>query len=288
MGNQLEAHAVLVSLTVRSWSASVADKGIAENAAATAGAERGSVKARKLLVPNDALKPVTTAIGALRKSLYDYTAPWSDGGLRLLPTAQWQAFNDAHGTAKQAFADAVQDFLARYPSDVAESYRRLGALFNRSQYPTVSVLASKFSTELDYSPVPTRGHIIVALGDEDNARVKDSVERATAQKFEGALLAAATEMKCHIAGLKAVLDKDGGRVHETVLVNIVRTAQLLRSLNVYGNESIDALCAASIDIMSATDADALRKNAGLRAQVAEKLGEVATGVGRVFPQALFA
>lgn len=283
----LESRAILVSLTISTWAATAGDKTASTKAADDAGAERESVRARKLLVPKAAIDPITKAVGILRKSIYSTTAPWSDNGWRLLPTDNWQRFNDEYAIAKQGYADAVQTFLARYIQDVREAHGRLGTLFNPSDYPSLSQLARKFSCSLDYSPVPNAGHIAVDLGAEDNARVRDSVASATKAKFETALHAAASEMRDHILTLKGALDTPNGKVFSSVVDNATRTARLLMSLNVYDNPEVAATCRSLLTVLDGQDVESLRKNAGYRAQVADHMGRVAHGLDVLFPGGLF-
>lgn len=280
----LQENALLVSATIRAWSGTRRDKTISEKAARDAGAVRDAVRATVELVPKAALDPVTKAAGAVRAVLYRNTAPWTDGGLRLLPAESWDSFNAEFQEAKAEFTEQVKKFIARYPQDVVEASKRLGTAFDITAYPKVNTLRSKFDVDLDYMPVPSSAHIVTKLGDEALEKVRGAVEAQVSNRFALALGSVAVELSEQIAGLRSSLEKPNGRIYATVMDNIEVKAALLQRLNAGADPDVDQLCEQLIRNVDLAPED-LRNNVKHRENTARVLAKATDTLGDLFPNA---
>jgi len=80
---------------------------------------------------------------AMRNMHAAMTMPWSNSGLRLLPTAQYFKYTGAMSDMENKFWDLVNAFLGKYNDAVIDVQMLLGDLFSRDDYPTAEELQRK-------------------------------------------------------------------------------------------------------------------------------------------------
>ena len=126
---------------------------------------------KDLLTDNDDLKAIKQHVTATRAMHTNMTMPWSNSGLRLLPTAQFFKYNQAMTEMQNEFHRLVQNFLDKYNDAVIDVQIKLGDLFSRDDYPTLDELTHKFRMGISYTDVPT-GDFRVALPAEAIAELR--------------------------------------------------------------------------------------------------------------------
>src|SRR5258708_38060175 len=120
---------MLAAVHISTWTATKHARKVSRDVANQHGAqERAGRYNKQLLMGAARLEDLRTLAGQIRQHFYKVTLPWSDEGLRLLPshflfdlTARMRQFKDD-------FSRGVDQFLEVYPSYIQEAQAELGSL----------------------------------------------------------------------------------------------------------------------------------------------------------------
>ena len=105
----LASSAMLVEVNISNWVGRKKDKRASQDVTAQNNAKDGVASVNKaLLADNDDLKAIQQHVTATRAMHANMTMPWSNSGLRLLPTAQFFKYQEAMSGMKAEFEKLVQ------------------------------------------------------------------------------------------------------------------------------------------------------------------------------------
>ena len=163
----IASSAMLVELNISVWTARKLDKRASEEVVSNKNAAKGVANVNKKLLGDCAeLDAVQKFTANSRNMHYAMTLPWSDSGLRLLPTAQYFKYQQAITDAQAETERLVGEFMKAYTWEVTQAQVKLGELFNRDDYPTEDSVRSKFRFKVNYIPLPDAGDFRVDIGNE--------------------------------------------------------------------------------------------------------------------------
>jgi hypothetical protein len=101
-------------------------------------ADREFLSASKLIL--DTKNPAYRAVAAIRSEASGYwrtdTLPFPEAGIRLLPHNSLGLFANTMQTYRERLQEAARELSSQYDTMKSEAQRRLGTLFNASDYPT--------------------------------------------------------------------------------------------------------------------------------------------------------
>jgi len=278
--------AMLVDLSISQWSGIRRDKAASAKVSDDAGAKRGVASVtKKLLGDCPELKAISDFVAMVRTGTHhEMTLPWSNSGLRLLPTAKFFDYQ-ADVTAKQGkFATLVKEFLLSYEWARAEAKAALGSLFNDDEYPTADVLARKFKFVVNYLPVPEVGDWRVDMGntarEELSQRYADYYEeqnKKTIATLVSQTLEPLMRMSEKLADPTAG-DKANSRgiktFRDSLVENVVAMIDRLETYNLTNDPTIRETRFKLQQVMDGITPDALREDAYLRRETKRKVDEV--------------
>jgi hypothetical protein len=116
-------------------------------------ADRELLSASKLIL--DTKNPAYRAVAAVRSEASGYwrtvTLPFPESGIRLLPQNSLGLFANAMAGYREKLQEAVRELAAQYDAMKIEAERRLGTLFNASDYP--QTLDGMFDLEVSYPTI---------------------------------------------------------------------------------------------------------------------------------------
>ena len=278
--------AMLVDLSISQWAGIRRDKAASAKVADDNGAKRGVASVtKKLLGDCPELKAISDFVAMVRTGTHhEMTMPWSNSGLRLLPTAKFFDYQ-ADVTAKQGkFAELVKEFLLSYEWARAEAKAALGSLFNDKEYPTTDVLARKFRFVVNYVPVPETGDWRVNMGRETvdvlskhYADYYEEQSRKTASTLLAQtldpLLRMSEKLADPVAGDKA--NSRGIKTFRDSLVeNVVNMIDRLETYNITNDPTLRDVRFKLQQVMDGITPDALREDDFLRRETKKKVDEV--------------
>src|SRR6056300_910016 len=118
----LASSAMLSELSISQWTGVKRDKRASEEVTADNGAKKGVARVNKsLLADNQHLTAIHKFVGNARNMHYAMTMPWSDTGLRLLPTAQYFKYHNEMTAVQNEFNRLVSVFLNEYEYAVMDA-----------------------------------------------------------------------------------------------------------------------------------------------------------------------
>ena len=142
---------------------------------------------KHLLAGRTELDVIQQAVTRARQFVYDNTLPWSDAGLRLLPTTNFQKFAERMNAFDDEFEALVKAFVTIYPSLITAQAMALGDMFRRDDYPTANEIMTKFSFRVNYMPVPVAGDFRIDVGNQAQTELREQLERLANERIDNAM-----------------------------------------------------------------------------------------------------
>ena len=276
--NVLSSRAMLSGVRLSVWSARRIDRKVTDEINATQGAAADAGRYNKALLARDALAQINAAANEARTFHYSRTLPWLDDGARLLPAKAHLEYSREMQRIKLDFDLAVDEFVAAYPSLVADARSRLGAMFNPDDYPAQGEIAGKFAFATRILPVPDARDFRVEVGDQIAQEIRNQIEAATAEALREAtrdvwerIAQTVERMAERLSAYKPAQrpgDKVEGIFRDSLVENVRELVAILPSLNLANDPALDSMAQRLSQHLCAHDADELRASDNARAQTA--------------------
>jgi hypothetical protein len=269
--------AMLAAVHISIWTATKHDRKVSRDVANQHGAqERAGRYNKQLLMGAARLEDLRTLAGQIRQHFYKVTLPWSDEGLRLLPshflfdlTARMREF-------KAEFSSGVEQFLDIYPSYIQEARAELGSLFREEDYPSVDELREKFSVNLEILPISTGDDFRVTMSAEEQARIAREIDANVRQRLTKGTEDLWKRLREVVNHMVDRLNEPESRFHTTLVTNIHDLVSLLPQLNVNQDPDLERFATQIRERLCNYTAQELKKDDSLRTSTAvEAAGIVA-------------
>ena len=276
----LASSAMLVDLQISQFTGSKKDKKASEEVTVSNNADKGVANVHKKLLGNcKELDDIKKHVGETRNHYhYAMTMPWSNMGLRLLTTPNYFNYHKAMTERQDTFASLVDTFLQNYEWKVSQVHANLGSLFNRSDYPTLEQMTSKFAFNFNYPPLPDAGDFRVDIGKEGNKAMKEQYEGYYAKQLENAMGDMWTRLHESLSKMSERLDyqsKDNKKTfRDTLVSNVEGMVGLLKTCNVTNDPKMEQARIELDDALRGVTPDALREDDYLRSQTKQSVDEV--------------
>ena len=267
----LASSAMLVEVNISNWTGRKKDKRASQDVVAQNAAAAGVANVnKKLLADSDSLRAIQQHVTATRVMHANMTMPWSNSGLRLLPTAQYFKYNQAMTQMQNEFHRLIQEFLDSYNDEVIDVQVKLGDLFSRDDYPTVEALQRKFGFNINYMPLPDSGDFRVDIGNEALSEVQQKYQEFYTKQYNTAMNDVWTRLHKALSSMSERLDytdKENKKVfRDTLVSNVTDMIELLRVCNVTNSTQMEAMATRLDEAMSGVTPDALRDDDYFRAE----------------------
>lgn len=279
----IDTCALLVELNVSQWTARKLDKSTTEELVKGKNAQdKGAARVNKhLLAGRSELEVINQYVTETRGFVYDNTLPWSDSGIRLLPSAKFMEFNDQLREREDKFYGLVQEFVTVYPSLITAQAMALGDMFNRTDYPSADDIAHRFSFNVNYMPVPASGDFRVDVGNEAQKDLQEKLAKLADQRVESAINGFKQRLLEHLKRMSDRLGVDviageakPRKFHETLLENAHELCDLAQSLNIINDPQIEEARKALKKAINGVDIKDLRKDMGARTEVKSQVDDI--------------
>jgi hypothetical protein len=263
MSISIASSAMLVELSISTWTARKLDKSVTDEVNVSKKASSQASRVNKHLLPEvKQLKDIIKYAESTRNWMYKNTLPWSDFGARLIPTVNFFDFKQELDSRTAEFYRMVDDFVDEYPSLISAQAFKLGDMFNRDEYPDGEEIRSKFRLRASFMPVPDSGDFRVDVGNEAMAQLKEEYEADFKERMDAATADIAKRL---LSGLSRVADRmsdnpDGTRktFRASLFDTLADTIASVRTLNVTKNEALDKMVDAASDAIKDVDIGTLR------------------------------
>ena len=277
----IASSAMLCELSISVWTGRKLDrKASAEVTTANAAAQGVANVYKKLLGNCQELKAIQKFASNVRKLHYSMTMPWSDMGLRLIPTAQYFKYNNLMTGLQNEFTQLHEMFCAAYDWEITQAQSTLGFMFNQEEYPTVDNIRRKFNFRLATMPVPLSGDWRLDIGNEAMEEVKAQYEGYVVTQVQTAMDDLWQRLYQPLANMSKRLDyatkedRQHTGFHDSLVTNVLDMVELLSTCNITGDMQMETARIKLEDALRGVTADGLREDAYLRSETKRTVDEV--------------
>jgi hypothetical protein len=279
----IDTCAMLAEFNASVWTARKLDKGATEEVvtAKRAGAKDAARVNKHLLAGRNELEVIQSMIGRARQYVYDNTLPWSDSGLRLLPTINFEKFATKMNELEEEFTDLVKIFVAVYPSLITAQAMALGDMFKRDDYPTANEIMTKFSFRVNYMPVPTAGDFRIDVGNAAMDDIKAKLQRLADERVEQAMADVRKRLGDHLKRMSDRLTTDyvageakPRKFHDSLVEGALELCDMTKALNVTGDADLESTRSQLEQLLCNVSPTELRKNAAVRDDVKKNVDAI--------------
>jgi hypothetical protein len=271
--------AMLVELSIRNWAGRKLDKSASQKVTIDNRASTGVANVHKKLLGDCAeLSAVLKFAGNARNTHYSMTMPWSDTGMRLLPTSRYFKYNEQMIALKREYFDLVEAFLASYSWEITQAQVKLGDLFNPDEYPSTASLQSKFGFGFTYIPLPEAGDWRIDIeqdAKDELAQHYQSYYRNQLEAAMGDVNRRAHDVLVRMSERLDYGDSETKKVfRDTLVSNVLEIVDLMDACNLTGDMTMRDNAQMLREALNGVDAADLREDHMLRRATKKAVDEV--------------
>ena len=245
-------------------------------------ADRELLTASKLIL--DTKNPAYRAVAAVRSEASSYwrtvTLPFPEAGIRLLPQSSLSTFASTMQTYRERLQETARELAAQYDQIKSEAERRLGTLFNASDYPTT--LDGLFDLEVSYPTIEPPAYLVALHPDvyqQEQARVRERFESAV-ELAEQAFATELQRLTAHLAErLTGLHDGQPKVFRDSAVENLREFFDRFRRLNIRSSPELDMLVEQAQQTINGVEPQTLRDSNRLRQMVARDFEQIQASVG---------
>ena len=272
----IDTCAMLVEFNASQWTARKLDKGATDEIVHTKNAQdKGAARVNKnLLAGRKELEVINKHVGVVRTFVYNNTLPWSDSGIRLLPSIRFMEFNQRMQDFEDEFSKLVADFVDVYPTLITAQAMALGDMFNRDDFPSPSDVAHRFDFRLNYMPVPTAGDFRIDVGNDAEKELKAKLSKLADERIDHAMRDVKQRLKEHLDRMSDRLGSDvvnreikTRKFHDSLLDTAHELCDLVKALNITNDQDLEGARKALSEALLGVDLKELRTNMPVRNDV---------------------
>jgi hypothetical protein len=276
MSISIASSAVLIDLNISVWTARKLDKNVSKEIDIN---KNTTIKAgnynKHILAGSDQLEAITKLSGEIREWHGRQTLPWSDTGTRLLPMSNFFDYKQQLGIYEAEFKSRINTFIQQYPNIIQSMVYKLGNLFDRSEYPDVDKIATKFNLRYTIMPVPETKDFRVDIADD----IRDEMQKEYQKAYEGRVEAAMGDAWSRLhTTLEHMVDRLSGedkKIFRNSLVdNALELTNLLTRLNVTNDPKLEQARRSLEQSLVGVTADELRDSLGARQEILARVNQI--------------
>jgi hypothetical protein len=276
MAISIASSAVLIDLNLSVWTARKLDRNVSKEIDIR---NRTTTKAgnynKHILAGSDQLDAINKLASEIREWHGRQTLPWSDTGTRLLPMTNFFDYKQQLGEYELLFKERVDRFIYEYPNIITVMAYKLGDLFDVSEYPEASKIASKFNIRYTIMPVPETNDFRVDVEDDIRAEMKREYEKAYEGRVEVAMSDAWSRLHTTLERMVERLSGDDKKIfRDSLVTNALDLTSLLTKLNVTNDPKLEQARQSLERSLVGVTPDELRESKGARDEVVARVNQI--------------
>ena len=275
----ISSSAVLVRLSISTWTGKKIDKHQSENVSAATGADKKAGKYIKdTMVGSAHVSQLTKYANNARNEYTARTLPWDDMGDRILTTSLLLPFKaDFNGKRDEFFRR--RDYICdNYEALKETSANYLGAMYNPEDYPLVDAVYGKYDWRLTVKTVPDSGHLYLDLPAEDMEELRASLETENQEKTKHAMDTAWHRMHKMLAGMSDKLtetdDDKQKRFYDSFVSNPKDLCDMLQHLNITNDPELERARVMLERTITGADIDVIKESPAIREDMKTKVDSI--------------
>lgn len=274
----LASAGVVTNVDVNVWAATKQDKKISGEVTDAYQASPEAGKFVKNLLAGD---PTHKKLLLHRQTVYNWnkrrTYDWA-GSSRVLPFVMLSKYKEEWRELEAEHALLVDEFERRYPDIIAEMAFKQGNMFDKTEYPTVSEIRSKFSMRLSISPVPA-SDFRCAVAEDIAEDLKQHYERTANEAVQGIMRDIGEQLTDLIKRIAHACSepKEGKRkpkVYDSTINQAKELCGMLEKFNITKDEKLDEMRKEAMQVIGALTADDIRDSEAVRATVKDGMDDI--------------
>lgn len=279
----ISSSAMLVELSISTWTGRKLDKDASTEVTTNKRAIKGAANVnKKLLADCPELDAVQKFAANSRNAHYESTMPWSDMGLRLLPTTKYFDYHQKMTAVKAEFERLVDEFIKVYDWEIAQAQVKLGDLFNPMEYPHKDTIRAKFKFNMFYMPVPSAGDWRLDVNNEAVNELTSHYETYYTTQLNNAMRDLWGRLHGVLTRMSERLDYgDSGTkkiFRDSLVDNVLEVVEMMKSCNITGDTQMTAAAQKLESVLLGVTPDALREDDWLRYETKQQVDEVIKGL----------
>lgn len=206
----------------------------------------------KSLIPSDTpeLKAIVRLMGVISNVYRFHTGPW-DEAYRIISGVKFAELRETIDQLTLELDQEKENLRKAMPRILADAPRKLGTMFDASQYPSIDEIIDAYSVTFETEVIPDRSkNIMIGL---DNDRVEKLIDDANAKDVRrtqelaehthGVVASALSGMieSLNSYGVEIEDSKRTKTFRDTMVTNIADIADVIKGLNITGDAAQDAL-----------------------------------------------
>ncbi|MGH0003167.1 hypothetical protein ACQU0X_24115 [Pseudovibrio ascidiaceicola] len=272
VSNTLACRAMLVSLSISSWSGRKLDRKVTKEVNTSRGAASDAGRYNKMLLPKEALDAIHKKSGAIRNEFYARTLPWMDDGQRIMAANAYLAHSQWIAKQRSEYEQLVEELLTKYPDYVEEAKQLLNGMFVPADYPPVEILREKFGLSVMVLNVPNGEDFRVAMSDAQAEQIRSQIESKVTEASKNAMkdvyrriTESLTRMIERLNSYKpgSRIERAQGVFRNSLVENIRDLIDVMPALNITGDPELDRITERLKDV-TVYDANVLKASTAKR------------------------
>lgn len=277
----LASRGILVSVTIGLPGFSKQDKEARSVIAEKFSASEDRVKASKSLIDPEAMKGLKAVSSAIRAYVNKNSIPWSEDGIRLIRSTNFDKFIGDLRDLRRQFDDEREIFLKALPDLIIEGKQALGDMGDVDIDP--AEIAGKLQVKFSTFQIPTATiHPLAKFTEEGIKSIQESAEESAQRSAEKVVTVVKERIQAVLGHMKEKLlerklRKSGegyGIFRDSLITNARELGELIRDLNVFDDPTINEAADKLLTEFGGVDPDLVRENDTVRAEIAEKAESV--------------
>ena len=273
----ISSSAVLVRLSISTWTGRKIDKHQSENVSAATGADKKAGKYIKdTMVGSTHVSQLNKFANNSRNEYTIRTLPWDDMGDRILTTRLLLPFKADFNGKRTEFLRRRDYICDNYEALKETSANYLGAMYNPEDYPLVDAVYAKYDWRLTVKTVPDSGHLYLDLPAEDMEELRASLEAENQEKTKHAMDAAWHRMHKMLAGMSDKLTEtdDKKRFYDSFVSNPKDLCDMLQHLNITNDPELERARVMLERTITGADIDVIKESPAIREDMKTKVDSI--------------
>jgi len=286
LSDAMASNYMQADLTLRIWQATKSDRTVADELAASKGADKHALTVTKrLLEGNKELKECVAAYGRVRTWFYSKTLSLGNG-IYIVPVTVAMKFLAEFDKLKREADAARDDLLDQYDTAVSNAASRLGSMFDPSNYPSKGEVSSMFNAILDVRPVPaTADYDRLAIPGKLASGLKEVYAKRAEAQADSAVKDLQEKLLVELNRVATQLGKvakgEKTRLYQSLITNMQGLVDLARGLGAIDGGQLSSL-ADDIErkLLVTKQVGDFKDNAPLARSVSTAAGEIAKQIAQ--------
>lgn len=271
----LASSAMLVDHHISVWTASRLDRSVTDELLVSKNAGAGAAQVKKnLMAGTTQRKDIADFAAGCRLWHTQWTMPWADKGVRLLPATKFLDYKQELNLRRDTFNQMVAAFLQDYDNLVLVAQNFLGDMFNASDYPSKDEVAGDFGYKVIFSPVPQAGDFRLDIPTRDMEALREGYEHAFQDRLQEAMKEPWERLYKMVSSMAEKLDDTGDRkkrFHDSFISNAEELYDLLGHMNLTQDPELEKARAQLKDTLQDRHIDSVRNDDITRRDMKEEL-----------------